>query len=92
MISFSAFAVVYEQGFRIPEAIEQLKEAISLQSFSALRAKKDRLHVHKILNSMRHGNIEVGDFHVLQRISIALYANFCLVSVCNLVVAFPGKL
>ena len=92
VISFSAFAVVYEQSFRIPEGIQQLQEAIALQSCLALRAKKERLHVNQMLVSLRHGKIEVGDFHVLQRISIALYANFCLVSVCNLVVAFPGKL
>ena len=81
------YMLMYEKGFKVPDAFHNAKSTLRLRS-----SWYGRTHQWKILDrqlmSIPEVGVKVGDFHMLERASTPVFLHYVWTNIVNMLVAY----
>ena len=81
------YAFVYDKAFGIPDGLERVRRALTLE-LRQMRDAKFRRMIQKRLLSIPSVGLKVGDFHMMERESTPIFVDYVLRNIVNLLMTF----
>ena len=85
-VSCGFYFFVCERAFEVPEGLERLKHTLLAES-KGLRFARSKKIVLRQVRSIPSVGLKVGDFHMLERESTAIFVEYVLKNIVNLFVS-----